>query len=248
MDKGRPAIVCPVMRTIGVAELDRSAAFYRDVLGFEIREEQGAIEAISGPARVRFGPAGYAPLEWENPRPSGSGMLFFQCADAAAMREYLVARGGAPGEIEKVNWVKLRLFEIRDPDGNTLWFGDSYDEPEKPRPTPMMQKALPEVTFRDVAAAVDYYRDVLGFHINYQQEDLGVMDRDEITVLLLPRGEERGIGSFEVYVRDADALYAELVAKGANAQGPPVSRPWGLRDFAVLDLDGNRITFAQTFE
>jgi hypothetical protein len=26
------------------------------------------------------------------------------------------------------------------------------------------------------------------------------------------------------------------------------SHPWGLRDFRVLDLEGNRITFAQTFE
>jgi len=27
-----------------------------------------------------------------------------------------------------------------------------------------------------------------------------------------------------------------------------VSHPWGLRDFSVLDLEGNQITFGQTFE
>ncbi len=48
--------------------------------------------------------------------------------------------------------------------------------------------------------------------------------------------------------RDADAVHAELVAKGANVQGTPVSHPWGLRDFQVLDLEGNRITFGQPFE
>ena len=84
----------------------------------------------------------------------------------------------------------------------------------------MMRKALPELPCDDVAAAVAYYRDVLGFRVNYQQHDLGVMDRDEITVLLIARTERhKGIGSFEVYVEDADALYAELRAKGANLQG-----------------------------
>lgn len=75
------------------------------------------------------------------------------------------------------------------------------------------------------------------------------MDRDAITVLLIARTPEHtGIGSSEVYVSNADALYEELLAKGAKTQGPPVSRPWDLRDFRVIDLEGNRITFAQAFE
>jgi uncharacterized glyoxalase superfamily protein PhnB len=90
---------------------------------------------------------------------------------------------------------------------------------------------------------------VLGFRINYQQHDLGVMDRDDITVLLIARTERHtGIGSAYVYVANADTLYAELRAKGAKVQGEPVSHPWGLRDFRVLDLEGNWITFGQPFE
>ena len=101
----------------------------------------------------------------------------------------------------------------------------------------------------DVAAAIAHYRDVLGFHVNYQQHDLGVMDRDAITILLIARTElHTGIGSFGVYIDDADALHAELSNCGANVEGPPVSYPWGLRNFRVIDPDGNRITFSQTFE
>ena len=75
------------------------------------------------------------------------------------------------------------------------------------------------------------------------------MDRDAITVLLLARTDEhKGIGSCEVYVSDADALYQELLARGARVLGPPVSHPWGRRDFRVTDPEGNRITFAQPFE
>jgi len=75
------------------------------------------------------------------------------------------------------------------------------------------------------------------------------MDRDAITILLIARtADHKGIGSCEFYVSDADALYAEFTGKGAYTLGPPVSRPWGLRDFRVIDPEGNRLTFAQTFE
>jgi catechol 2,3-dioxygenase-like lactoylglutathione lyase family enzyme len=237
------------MRFIGVGDTARSVHFYRDVLGFEVHEASGTIEAVHGPARVRFGAQDYSPLDWENPRPPGSAILFFQTDDVQAMQAAIRARGGTPSELEKVNWIKMQMFEIRDPDGHTLWFGQSYNVVFPPPPPPLLSKALPELPFDDVAAAVAYYRDVLGFRVNYEQHDLGVMYRDEVTLLLIARTEPHaGIGSAYVYVEDADALHAELRAKGANLQGEPVSQPWGLREFCVLDLEGNRIRFGQPFE
>jgi uncharacterized glyoxalase superfamily protein PhnB len=76
-----------------------------------------------------------------------------------------------------------------------------------------------------------------------------VMDRDEVRILLVARtGKHTDAASCYVYVRDADELHAELRSKGANVQEAPVSHPWGLRDFAVLDPEGNEITFGQPFE
>jgi uncharacterized glyoxalase superfamily protein PhnB len=197
------------------------------------------VEALHGPALVEL-------TNEPEPKPA---ILFFEAADVEAMRAAILARGGAPSDLEKVNWIKMQMFEIRDPDGHTLWFGQSFDKPHTPAPAPMMEKTMPELPFNDVPAAIEYYQKVLGFKINYAQDDLGVMDRDRITVLLIARTPRHtGIGSFSVYVENADKLYAELQAKGANLQGEPVSRPWGLRDFRVLDLEGNRITFAQAFE
>jgi uncharacterized glyoxalase superfamily protein PhnB len=43
-----------------------------------------------------------------------------------------------------------------------------------------------------------------------------------------------------------DVLGFELPA--VNVIGEPVSQPWGLRDFEVRDLEGNRIRFGQPFE
>jgi uncharacterized glyoxalase superfamily protein PhnB len=252
----QPKIVAPVSRHLAVAAVDRSVAFYRDILGFDVRRiDQGdgvpaTAEAMSGPARIQLGAQDNAYDSTGQRRPRGAAILFFETDDVAALRDVVVARGGTPSELEKVNWIKMRVFEVRDPDGHTLWFGQSFQEPEQGKdPLRQLQQMLPELPLTDVAAGVAYYQQVLGFKVNYVQDDLGVMDRDDVTILLIARTDQHtGIGSCGAYVRDADALYAELVARGANVLGEPVSRPWGLRDFRVLDIEGNRITFAQPFE
>jgi uncharacterized glyoxalase superfamily protein PhnB len=249
-------IASPVMRCVAVADINRSIAFYRDVLQFELKVQADGADAILGPARIRLGKEGFAAGDGasETPRRPGSAVLFLQTDDVLATQAAVRARGGSPSDIERVNWIKMQMFEIRDPDGNVLWFGQSFhkeqDSPSRRGTQPDgMRQALPELPFDNVPAAVTYYRDVLGFRINYQQADLGVMDRDAITILLIARTEaHKGIGSFEAYVSNADALYEELLGKGAKILARPVSHPWGLRDFRVIDLEGNRISFAQTFE
>ena len=69
-------------------------------------------------------------------------------------------------------------------------------------------------------AGVKYYCDVLGFHINYAQHDLGVMDRDDVTVLLIAKTEEHtGIGSCYIYVNDADCASRRTGFAGSERSG-----------------------------
>jgi len=248
-------IASPVARSLTVHDLSRSIAFYRDALGFAIKEREDGFDATLGPAQIQFRKKRHSTGKEANESSrQGFAVLFLQTEDVTATHSAVRARGGSPSAIERVNWIKMAMFEVRDPDGNVLWFGQSYhkdqDSPSRRGAQPQgLRQALPEVPFDDVPAAVRYYCDVLGFRVNYEQDDLGVMDRDAITILLIARtAEHKGIGSFGVYVSNADLLYAELLAKGAKLSGPPVSHPWGLRDFRATDLEGNRITFAQTFE
>jgi uncharacterized glyoxalase superfamily protein PhnB len=237
------AITAPVSRSLYVSDPARSIAFYGDVLGFDVRPgPSGGIEMTLGPARITLGRRDPA-------TDPGRSILFFEIDDVAATYDTLGARGANPTVPEDVNWIKMRMIEVRDPDGNTLWFGNGFGGPNKPTAQRLLRKIMPELPLGDVAAGVAHYRDVLGFEVNYQQGDLGVMDRDGMRLLLIERtARHTGIGSCSFYVTDADALHAELVAKGANVQGEPVSQPWGLREFKVLDLEGNRLSFAQTFE
>lgn len=255
----RPAIVAPVSRHLAVADTARSLAFYRDTLGFELApprkgtDAAADVEIVYGPARIQLGVHDDAHDSTGERRRRGAAILFFETDDVMAMCAAIRARGGTPTEPEKVNWIKMRMFQLTDPDGHMLWFGqsfhESYAEERIPAGRGQLRAVLPELPVDDVAKAVAHYRDVLGFTVNYEQDDLGVMDRDAVQLLLIARdARHTGIGSCGFYVRDADALHAELVAKGAKVLGPPVSEPWGLRHFSVLDPEGNRLTFSQTFE
>ncbi len=42
---------------------------------------------------------------------------------------------------------------------------------------------------------------------------------------------------------EIDAYFAELKRKGARLKTEPKNYPYGMRDFVVLDLDGNHLGF-----
>jgi predicted enzyme related to lactoylglutathione lyase len=242
-----PAITTPVSRHLDVADLTRSIAFYRDVVGFDVHRDastgDGSVALTLGPARITLGTQ--APSIDRAER----NIVFFGIDDVDAMHDLLRSRGATTSTVENVNWIKMRMVEVRDPDNNTLWFGKTFGGPNAPITQRMLRTVMPELPLSNVPAGIAHYRDVLGFSINYQQDDLGVMDRDGMRLLLIARTDgHTGIGSCCFYVTDADALHAELLAKGAKVQGEPVSYPWGLREFKVLDGEGNRLSFAQTFE
>jgi len=233
-----PAIVAPVSRGIAVADVARSAAFYRDVLDFAVREVAEGMEVTNGPALLH--------LHASSPE---RAIIFFETDDVDAMHSAIRERGAEASEIARVNWIKMRMFEVHDPDGHTLWFGQSFNKPHDEKPNAMFRQALPRLPLTNLAAGIAHYRDVLGFQINYQDSNIGVMDRDRVTILLFPRTERNpGVGEAYFYIQNADRLCAELRANGAQVLGDPVSYPWGLREFRVRDLEGNELYFAQTFE
>jgi uncharacterized glyoxalase superfamily protein PhnB len=249
-------IVSPVSRHIVVADMAGSRAFYCNVLGFadgKATPESGIDAVVElGAARIHFHTQEDAVDSTGPLRLRGKAILFFETDDVHAIYSKLKERGAHPTELEKVNWIKMELFEVSDPDGHRLWFGQSYhkeNDKHIPEGRGQLRQIMPVFPCNDVPAAVIYYCNVFGFTVNYQQQDLGVIDRDEIRLLLVTRNEQNpGTASCCIYIKDADQLYAELKAKGALLLKEPVSHPWGLRDFEAQDTEGNRINFAQPFE
>jgi uncharacterized glyoxalase superfamily protein PhnB len=54
-----------------------------------------------------------------------------------------------------------------------------------------------------------------------------------------------GGGACYIHVEDADAVYAELKARGAGFVDAPEDRDYGSRDFRVRDNDGNLLIFGR---
>ena len=101
---------------------------------------------------------------------------------------------------------------------------------------------------RDMTAALAHYA-ALGFDVfPYEGEDgYGFADRDGIGLhLTADPGHDpaHSHASAYLYVRDADALYAEWSRPGIGGQTLPVClTPYQLREGAHIDPDGNLIRF-----
>ncbi len=254
------SIISPVSRHLVVKDIAASIRYYTHVLGFAYAQEEDLPVLTSGAAQVRLHTNTDAVDSTGPLRPPGMAMVFFEVSNLNALRDKLEANGARPTSTEKINWIKYRLFEVRDPDGHRLWFGESYHQAapaDRPHPTDLhtppgsgqLRQIMPAFPCALIPEAVKYYRDSLGFTVNYEQHDLGVMDRDEVRLLLISRRHyTASTAECCIYIEHADRLHAELTARGALVQGEPVSHPWGLREFRVMDPDGNCITFSQTFE
>ncbi len=102
----------------------------------------------------------------------------------------------------------------------------------------------------DVRKALDFYRDQMGFNLEFAWEDppsYAVLQRDDSVTFHLSQNPDpqtaRGLAY--VFVYDPDALYHEFIQKGIDIPVPPADQDYGMRDFDVADPWGNRITFGK---
>ena len=104
---------------------------------------------------------------------------------------------------------------------------------------------VPELPVADVERAQQYYRDTLGFEIGwlYPGKEIGAVSRGDVVIFFRRRAPPFEAAVHWVFAEDVDATYNELKSLGASIVDPLERKPWGLRQFAVDDLDGNRFYF-----
>ncbi len=118
-----------------------------------------------------------------------------------------------------------------------------------------MNTASPSFTVNDVEKSLAWYRDVLGFVVEerWEQEGklAGVQLRAGSVTFMLgqddwKKGRDRKKGEgFRIYCttkQDVDALAQGIEARGGTLDQEPRDQPWGMRDFALTDPDGFKIT------
>jgi catechol 2,3-dioxygenase-like lactoylglutathione lyase family enzyme len=129
---------------------------------------------------------------------------------------------------------------------------------DKPSPPPMAQAARaclhdaeiscprPIFTVSDLAASTRYYRDKLGFNLDWdwgEPPDFASVSRGD-GVLFMCQGCQAHTGAWAMlFARDVDKLHDEFRRRGASIKMPPTDMPWGLREIQVTDPDGNTLRF-----
>lgn len=108
---------------------------------------------------------------------------------------------------------------------------------------------------RDLSVSTRYYIDGLGFTRDFGDGSDGwsFISRDSVRFMLGECRDERPAGelgnhSWIAYLTadDVDALFDELNARAVEGiSHPPITQPWGMREFGVTTPDGHRITFGQ---
>jgi uncharacterized glyoxalase superfamily protein PhnB len=103
---------------------------------------------------------------------------------------------------------------------------------------------VPELPVADVERAQEHYRDALGFEIAWlYSREIGAVSRGNVTIFFRKRNPPFEAAIHWVFAENIDATYAELKSSGANIVEPLEKKPWGLRQFTVEDIDGNRFYF-----
>ena len=107
----------------------------------------------------------------------------------------------------------------------------------------------PEIPVGSIADATAYYRDRLGFTIDWADAELGLagLSRGEARMFMTSGDYRTTMGNRAPIVLwinldnrgEIDALHAEWAAAGARITSAPEAQPHKLYEFFAEDLDGN---------
>ena len=109
--------------------------------------------------------------------------------------------------------------------------------------------AVPEIPVSDINKAAAYYESNLGFSVDWGGEDGGItgISKGHCRMFLTNRTfrEQYGnVGPVLIWLNldsreEVNELHALWSGSQAKIVSPPESKPWGLHEFTVEDLDGN---------
>jgi len=112
----------------------------------------------------------------------------------------------------------------------------------------MLKAATPILASLDADETIKFFTEKLGFTFHNNWDGYLIFSRDEINIHLWPTEDEsipKNTGCY-VYVTAVDKLYAEYqLQEIIHPNGKIKNMPWGMRQFSVLDNNGNIIHFGE---
>ena len=232
---------------VPVADLERAVGFYGSTLGLERREHVPGLvtvfDAGGSPLRITLVPS-HSAAPWT--------VAGWSVPDIRAVAARLVAAGVVMQRYDGMTdvdgiWTTPGGDHVAwfcDPDGNVLALTEFA-----PALVPTKVRAVaPVFTTRDVTAALAQY-ERLGFRTTVHDEGehpgYGFAERDGVFLHLALDGSLDATRSAAyLFVEDADALDREWQATGVDGRfHAPTDTPYGLREGAYVDPDGNLLRY-----
>lgn len=117
----------------------------------------------------------------------------------------------------------------------------------------MLTDINPKLPMRNINVTKDYYISKLGFKVfgNHQSTDYLLLQKDNIQIHFFEHNTLNPLENYgQVYIRvkDIDALYQSWLDNNVtiHPNGQLATKPWGQREFSLLDPDHNLLTFGET--
>ncbi|MDX6481326.1 MAG: hypothetical protein QOG85_1836 [Gaiellaceae bacterium] len=108
----------------------------------------------------------------------------------------------------------------------------------------MVIRAVPVLPANDVDETVTFWRDELGFTEVFSSEEYGIVERDGTAIHFFPSHVDprENDGGCRLGVDHVESYHDEL---SDHVFAPLEDKPWGTREFAVLDPTRNLIWFVE---
>lgn len=107
--------------------------------------------------------------------------------------------------------------------------------------------AIPKLASLDIERSVSFFES-LGFRRHGDYPDYGIVERDGVQIHYWLCSDARipKETACRITVEGIEALYGTYAAHGViHPNGALATKPWGVREFSILDPDGNLVTFQQ---
>ena len=102
----------------------------------------------------------------------------------------------------------------------------------------------------NLTLATTYYTETLGFTVDFQYNELTGLEYGSVLLYLSGPGQDLkkavGQGSIYIFCDEVDQYYQSILNRGALLAVAIADRPYGMRDFAIRDHDGNTLTFGRS--
>lgn len=115
----------------------------------------------------------------------------------------------------------------------------------------MMKRLVPNIFFERIADGLDLFVDGMGFTLRYKDDHMAIVERDGAKAHLIESAEFAAKDRPEIAIETDTIrdLYADIAARRADLLHPNgkeiTEKPWGFREFALLDKTGVCVIFRE---